>query len=233
MLANLHPEGRYTIARKASLIGRLPEAFLSSKNWRGPSPAELAQNCGSIPAAKFLSHAQGRLWKSTLNVSLDEEIVVVESRKPFRTVKEAEACCWLHILKRAEEIHQVFARVNGQFWHMVWEGGGEAQEGSLLEFEVVNGAPGQKPPPGSLVDMAYKVWWSGNGIKQSILVESNEKFEFELGSTAVLPFIEEIVSGMSKGQTIQCQAALCHSWKFDVASPECIELPAGLLSVHL
>lgn len=78
---------------------------------------------------------------------------------------------------------------------------GNRQENMVSSFSIEGQDSGVNPSSGSLVCVCYSVCLVVEGECMKEILENNEDFEFEIGSGAVVPFVENIVNQMSVGQS--------------------------------
>lgn len=78
---------------------------------------------------------------------------------------------------------------------------GTGLENMVSSCSIEGQDSGVNPSSGSLVCVCYSVWLVLEGECMKEILESDEDFEFEIGSGAVVPFVENIVNQMSVGQS--------------------------------
>ncbi|XVF75028.1 hypothetical protein PTKIN_Ptkin13bG0156200 [Pterospermum kingtungense] len=77
----------------------------------------------------------------------------------------------------------------------------DAVENDVSSIDIEGPDSGVCPSNGSLLSVCYSVSLVGKGELQKELLESTEEFEFEMGTGAVIPCFESVVTQMSVGQS--------------------------------
>ncbi|KAF2317898.1 hypothetical protein GH714_041218 [Hevea brasiliensis] len=203
MLISKMPSGNYKLSREAILAAELPSVFTTKSNWRGSFPRE-------ILCSFCRQHRLSEPVFSTINLPLKDQ-------SSSRSHKEMSV---------TEGVEQETEYANGRG---IATGDQESVESASM-FRCKHRGKGRKlpeirsvnvphtspdvcslniegldsgvcPSTESLLCISYSVSLVTEGKHVKQLLESNDEFEFEMGSGAVISPLESVLTQMSVGQS--------------------------------